>query len=227
EMLTRAREAMLLSRARALAAIQPEEAELLRDICPAQNVFITPMPAPPCPPPPETERIPGRLVFVGSATLPNLDGMRWFFSEIWPLLRGKGITMDLVGDCGPVLRQLPGGVKIWGQVDNMAPILHRAALAISPLRAGSGLKIKMLDYARHGLFTVATPPSLQGFYPDAASPFIIAGSAAMFAQAVLRHVATPPPPSAALAYVSQHYGTEASFAALREALTASTHGVIS
>ncbi len=227
EMLTRAREAMLLSRARALAAIQPEEAELLRDMCPAQNVFITPMPAPPCPPPPETERIPGRLVFVGSATLPNLDGMRWFFSEIWPLLRGKGITMDLVGDCGPVLRQLPGGVKIWGRVDNMAPILHRAALAISPLRAGSGLKIKMLDYARHGLFTVATPPSLQGFYPDAASPFIIAGSAAMFAQAVLRHVATPPPPSAALAYVSQHYGTEASFAALREALTASTHGVIS
>lgn len=223
EMLTRAREATLLRRARAIAAIQPEEAALLRDMCPAQNVFVTPMPALPCPRPPEVQPIPGRLVFVGSASLPNLDGMRWFFAEIWPLLRGNGITLDLVGDCGSALRQVPGGVRIWGRVNNLAPLLHRAALAISPLRAGSGLKIKMLDYARHGLFTVATPPSLQGFYPDADSPFIIAGSAGMFAQAVLRHVSNPPPPGAALAYVTQHYGTEASFAALRSALTEALH----
>jgi len=220
EMLTRTREAALLSRARAVAAIQPEEAELLADMCPAQNVFTTPMPALPCPRPPAVRRIPGRLVFVGSASLPNLDGLRWFFAEIWPLLRGHGITLELVGDCGPALRLLPAGVKIWGRVDDMAPILHRACLAISPLRAGSGLKIKLLDYARHGLFTIATPPSLQGFYPDAAAPFIIASSTALFAQAILRHVANPPLPGAALAYVRQHYGVETSFAPLRRALTA-------
>jgi succinoglycan biosynthesis protein ExoO len=99
-----------------------------------------------------------------------------------------------------------------------APLLHRAALAISPLRAGSGLKIKLLDYARHGLHTVATPPSLQGFHLDAAAPFSIAGSANIFAQLVLRHVAAPPPPVAALDYVTRHYGVEASFAGLRAAL---------
>jgi succinoglycan biosynthesis protein ExoO len=216
--LTRTREATLLARAKSIAAIQPEEAEMIRAMCPACNIFITPMPAVPCQRPTHIKRIPGRLVFVGSDSLPNLDGMRWFFAEIWPLLAGHGITLDIVGDCGPALRRLPPGVKIWGRVPNLAPILHRASLAIAPLRAGSGLKIKLLDYARHGLYTVATPPSLAGFELDPEAPFIAAGSAGMFAQAVLRNVANPPVQGEAIAYCTQHYGVAASFAGLRAAL---------
>jgi succinoglycan biosynthesis protein ExoO len=219
ENFSRIREASLLGRARSIAAIQPDEAELLRAMCPARNIFTAPMPALPCPPPPETQRIPGRLIFVGSDSLPNLDGLRWFFAEIWPQLHPHGLTLDLVGDCGRALPRLPQGVKAWGRVASLAPLLHRASLAISPLRTGSGLKIKLLDYARHGLCTIATPPSLQGFYLDADSPFIMAGSANIFAEAVLRRVATPPPPNAALAYVTLHYGVAASFAGLRSALT--------
>ncbi len=219
ENFSRVREATLLGRAISIAAIQPEEAEELRAMCPARNIFTAPMPALPCPRPPDVERIPGRLIFVGSNSLPNLDGLRWFFSEIWPPLLSEGLTLDLVGDCGPALTRLPRGVKAWGRVPSLAPLLHRASLAISPLRAGSGLKIKLLDYARHGLYTIATPPSLQGFYLDADSPFIMAGSANMFVQAVLRHVASPPQPGAALSYVSLHYGVKASFAGLRAALT--------
>jgi succinoglycan biosynthesis protein ExoO len=219
ENFSRIREASLLGRARSIAAIQPEEAEELRAMCPARNIFTAPMPALPCPRRPELERIPGRLIFVGSNSLPNLDGLRWFFSEIWPPLLSEGLTLDLVGDCGPALTRLPRGVKVLGRVPSLAPLLHRASLAISPLRAGSGLKIKLLDYARHGLYTIATPPSLQGFYLDADSPFIMAGSANMFVQAVLRHIASPPQPGAALSYVTQHYGVKASFAGLRAALT--------
>jgi len=215
--LTRSRETKLLVSARHIAAIQPEEAALLREMCPNANIFTAPMPALPCPPPPDAKRVAGRLVFVGSDSLPNLDGLRWFFAEIWPDLRGHGVTLDLIGDCGPALRGLPPEVSVHGRVSNLAPLLHRAALAISPLRAGSGLKIKLLDYARHGLFTIATPPSLQGFSADAQSPFIIAESAGGFATAILRHMAAPPP-EAALSYVSRHYGTESAFAGLRAAL---------
>jgi len=219
ENFSRTREAILLARARSIAAIQPEEAEMLRAMCPARDIFTAPMPALPCPRPPEVERIPGRLIFVGSDSLPNLDGLRWFFSEIWPPLLSEGLTLDLVGDCGTALTRLPRGVKVLGRVPSLAPLLHRASLAISPLRTGSGLKVKLLDYARHGLYTIATPPSLQGFYLDADSPFIMAGSAYMFVQAVLRHIATPPQPGAALAYVTMHYGVKASFAELSTALT--------
>ncbi len=216
--LSREDEAVLAARARHIAAIQPEEAKILSLMCPAQNVFLLPMPAAPAISPPGTAKLPGRLVFIGSASLPNLDGLRWFFTEVWPRLRGQGLTLDLIGDCGPALRSVPEGVTRLGRVENIAPLLHRASLAIAPLRVGSGLKIKLLDYARHGLFTVATPASLDGFAPDSASPFIEAKAPEQFARAILKQLASPPPPGIALAYIARHYGTGPSFAGLARAL---------
>lgn len=221
--LSREVEASLAGAARHIAAIQPDEAALLQAMCPARNIFTVPMPALPCPPVPGSLRQPGRLVFVGSASLPNLDGLRWFFSEIWPNLQRHGVTLDLIGDCGAALRHLPEGVNRLGRVENLSPLLHHATLAIAPLRVGSGLKIKLLDYARHGLFTIATPPSLEGFAADDASPFIAAESAAAFAQAVLRQIKAPATPDAALAYVARHYGISASFAGLATALASQNH----
>lgn len=217
--LTRHKEAQLLAHAGHIAAIQPEEAELLGEMCPKANVFTAPMPALPCPPASGVKKLVGRLVFVGSDSLPNLDGLQWFFAKIWPELRGHGVTLDLIGDCGAALRRLPPGVNVLGRVPDLAPVLHRAALAISPLRTGSGLKIKLLDYARHGLFTVATAPSLQGFVDEPESPFIVAGSAGMFAEAVLQHAAVPKQPHVALAYVLRHYSTEKAFAGIKGALS--------
>jgi hypothetical protein len=218
--LTREDEAGWLAQARHIAAIQPEEAELLTAMCPAQNVFATPMPAIPAPPPPGQMRLRRRLVFVGSATLPNLDGLRWFFTAVWPQLEPQGVTLDLVGDCGAALPRLPPDVSHLGRIDDLATVLHRAALAIAPLRVGSGLKIKLLDYARHGLFTVATPPSLEGFAPDPLAPFIPAASAEAFAEIILRQLSAPREAEAALAYVTRHYGIATSFKGLAQALNA-------
>jgi len=219
--LSRADEAAWLCGARYITAIQPEEARLLQAMCPMQHVFTMVAPALPCPPA-GAERIAGRLVFIGSANLPNLDGLRWFFREVWPLLAGRGVTLDLAGDCGAALGQVPLGVFRLGRVAELAPVLHRAALAVAPLQVGSGLKIKLLDYARHGLFTVATPVSLEGFAPDPAAPFGAAADANGFTEAVLRHLENPPDARMALDYVTRHYGLETSFAALGKAISASS-----
>ena len=218
--LTRHKETQLLAHAAHIVAIQTEEAELLREMCPQANVITAPMPARPCPPAVDVKRLSGRLVFVGSDSPPNLDGLRWFFDEIWPDLRGHSLTLDLIGDCGPALRLLPPNVNVLGRISNLAPLLHQATLAISPLRVGSGLKIKLLDYARHGLFTVATAPSLQGFVCDAEAPFILADNAGIFADAILKHAASPQPPHVALAYISRHYSEEKAFTGLKSALRA-------
>ena len=218
--LTRAHEAALLSRARAVGASQPDEAEAIRAMCPQLTVFTVLKPATLRPPPPAVRRIPGRLVFIGSAALPNLDGMRWFLAEIWPQLAGHGITLDIIGACGTTLRRLPPGVRAYGVVAELAPLLHQAALAIAPLRTGSGIKVKLLDYARHGLTTVVTPPALAGFQAAAEAPFIVAGSAVMFAEAVRRNAHNPAPPDRAMAYCVKYYGEAASFGGLEAALRA-------
>lgn len=217
--LTCADEIAALGGARCIAAIQHDEAALLRKLCPAQPVLAAPMPALPCPPPERRRRKPGRLVFIGSASLPNLDGLRWFFAEIWPRLDGA-VSLDLIGDCGAALRAVPPGVIRHGRVQDLHTRLHDASLAISPLRVGSGLKVKLLDYARHGLVTVATPCSLEGVMPDAAAPFVAAASPEDFAAAIRRHLAAPARPGLALDYVTRHYSIEASFSALRAALGA-------
>jgi succinoglycan biosynthesis protein ExoO len=211
-----------LGLAKAIAAIQPEEAAQIRVLCPAQPVFITALPALPCPPPLGNKKRPGRLVFVGSDTLPNLDGLRWFFAEIWPRLQNTrpGVTLDLVGDCGAALGRLPAGVNRLGRVKSHSGILHRAMLAIAPLRVNSGLKIKILDYARHGLVTVLTPDSLRGFAADPEAPFRVAADASAFADAVMSKLAEPDPDDAqrALQYVAKHYNTNVSFSGLAVAL---------
>jgi hypothetical protein len=221
ERLSRADEAGLLAAASSIAAIQPEEAACIRAMCPQIPVFTAAMPATPCPRPATTARLAHRLVFIGSASLPNLDGLRWFFEAIWPSLQRwqREIRLDLVGDCGTALASLPDGVYRLGRVKNLAPILHRASLAIAPLRVGSGLKIKLLDYARHGLITVAAPASLQGFAADPAAPFIAATNATGFALTILRQLESGASgDERALAYIKRHYGIGPSFAGLGSAL---------
>lgn len=155
---------------------------------------------------------------MGSDSLPNLDGLRCFFEEIWSALRGQGVSLDLVGDCGLAMRHLPPAVTVHGRVHDPALLLHSAFLAIAPLRAGFGLKIKLLDYARHGLLTIATPPSLRGFAALAEAPFVIAGTPGIFAAAILRHLISPPPPDESLDYVTRYYGVRRACAGLDLAL---------
>jgi hypothetical protein len=220
--LTREMEAGLLNLARGIAAIQPEEARLIEAMCPARVVCTAPMPAIPCPRPMGVERLADRLVFVGSDSLPNLDGLRWFLADVWPRLRTwrTTVTLDIAGDCAAAITDLPEGVNRVGRVKDLGAILHRASLAIAPLRVGSGLKIKVLDYARHGLMTVATPASLQGFAPDKDAPFIAAADAVSFTVAIAGRLRLGKPfadERRALDYVARHYGLDSSFAALATA----------
>ncbi|HQU11835.1 MAG TPA: glycosyltransferase family 4 protein, partial [Acidiphilium sp.] len=217
--LDRAQEAALLARAGTLVAIQPEEAALLRGMCPSQRVLTVPMPAVPLPRPPGAARHADRLVFVGSDNLPNLDGLRWFLREIWPGLRRARplLRLDLAGDCGAALGRLPAGVHRLGRIADLAPLLHSASLAIAPLRAGSGLKVKLLDYARHGLWTVATPDARAGLAPDGCMPVYTADSAASFGATILAALAHGGGEAEALAYIRRHYAPATIFATLDEA----------
>ncbi len=221
ESLTRADETSLLNKASSIVAIQPDEAALIATMCPDRHVITVPMPATAIPRVPGTLRDLSSLVFLGSASLPNLDGLRWFLEAIWPRLHARrlDLRLDLVGDCGLSLSPLPRGVHRHGRVPDLAPLLHRASLAIAPLRAGSGLKIKLLDYARHGLTTIASPAALEGLAADPASPYIPATTPHDFIRAILTNLATPPSDLRALAYITNHYGPAHIFAPLDALLT--------
>lgn len=219
--LAREDEARWLGEADMLVAIQAEEEQALAALVPAARVVTAPMPAEARERPAGVAREATRLVFVGSASAHNTDGLRWFLADVWPLIRARlpAARLDVAGTVCREVGTAPEGVTLLGRLPSLSPLLHRAGLAIAPLRAGSGLKIKLLDYAAHGLATVTTTVGAAGLLRDPAWPFVLADDAPGFAEAVLA-LSTQDPLArepAATAYVG-HYGAGRVLAPLLQAL---------
>ncbi|TXJ06913.1 MAG: glycosyltransferase [Acinetobacter sp.] len=124
-----------------------------------------------------------RVLYVASRAQINVDGLIWFLDSIWPKVKERHpeAVLDVVGSIGPELRRVDPGVCVHGRVDDYSVIASQAMCAINPIRAGSGLKIKMLDYFSYGLGCITTPAGAAGFPPDDESPIAVAADDAEFA----------------------------------------------
>lgn len=179
-----AAEMAMLSRADAVIAIQDAEAQAVRRHLPATPVLLAPMAIVPVATPQPGEAI--ELLFVGSNTSPNVDGLRWLLAEVWPAIRQThpAAQLNVVGTVAQSVQTAPAGVAMLGRVADLAAFYARAAVVISPLRAGSGLKIKLIEALGYGKAVVATSTTLQGV-EDIVRPAVdVADNAADFAAAV-------------------------------------------
>ncbi len=91
---------------------------------------------------------------------------------------------------------------------------------MAPLRAGSGLKVKLLDLFAHGLAVAATPAAVAGFSADTQA-LLVADDAAGLAAAIVRALGEPAEgrEAAALAMAGR-YEASAVFRELAAALSA-------
>ena len=162
--LTRGEEAALLRRADVIVAIQEREAEGFRALAPDRKVAVVPMPVEPCPQMP-----PGgagcRCLFVGGYSGHNLDGLRWFLSEVWPavLKVQPDAELDVVGTVGKAVPADAPRVHAHGPQSELADAYARAAVCVVPLRFGTGLKIKLIEAMAHGRAAVTTSAGAEGF----------------------------------------------------------------
>ena len=100
------------------------------------------------------------LVFVGNlGYFPNVDGVTWFADAVLPRLPAT-LRLTLVGAApGPAITRLAASnprIDLVGPVPDVHPYLARAAVAIVPLRAGSGQQLKMIEAMAAGAPVVAT-----------------------------------------------------------------------
>jgi glycosyltransferase involved in cell wall biosynthesis len=105
----------------------------------------------------------GTLLFVGGfGYLPNLDAALWALDEVLPRLRersGHPVSLTLVGRNAPgelVERAASLDATVLDNVEDLAPLYAGAGIALVPLRAGGGTRIKLLEAAAHGVPIVAT-----------------------------------------------------------------------
>jgi glycosyltransferase involved in cell wall biosynthesis len=105
------------------------------------------------------------LVFVGNLYYqPNALAVTTIRDMILPVLRANGIdARGRVIGRGPAALTQPGkGIEFTGRVDTIDDALSGATLALAPLTAGSGAKMKVLDYMAAGLPVVGTSEAVTG-----------------------------------------------------------------
>lgn len=97
----------------------------------------------------DTRQDPNELVFVGAMHyLPNADAALYMARDVMPLIwqQNPDVRVTLIGPDPPdELRAYHDGnrINVTGRVDDIRPYLRRAAIVISPIRYGAGMKNKL------------------------------------------------------------------------------------
>jgi len=128
---------------------------------------------------------------------PNIDGVCWFAEQVYPLIRAEcsDVTFDIIGAQPPrrvrALAVHGNGIRVTGYVENPTPYLERAAAMVVPLRAGGGMRVKILNALAQELPIVTTSIGCSGIAVEDGKHVLIADSPGDFASAVLRVLRDP------------------------------------
>ncbi len=123
---------------------------------------------------------------------PNIDGVLWFIREVFPHIRTRrpDVTLDVVGARPPQeLARLGGdgtGINVTGYVADPMPYLEKAGVMIVPLRAGGGMRVKILNALSQGMPIVSTTIGCEGIAVETGRHLLIADHPQGFALATLR-----------------------------------------
>jgi glycosyltransferase involved in cell wall biosynthesis len=99
-------------------------------------------------------------VFVGSAGYANVEAVEILERQI-EALRSLGVETIVAGRVGIGRRPAPGLTWV-GEVEDVAPWLRAADIALCPLEQGSGTSLKVVEYLAAGLPLVSTPVGARG-----------------------------------------------------------------
>jgi glycosyltransferase involved in cell wall biosynthesis len=165
-----------------------EDAVLVGGLGGSATVYPNALPAAPLPPHGDEEVI----VFSGNLEYhPNRSAVRYFRRDIWPLLRQSSPTLRwrLVGKNPEAVAEFTGGdarIEVTGPVEDALPELARCRVAVVPLLAGSGTRLKILEAWAAGLPVVSTTIGAEGLGASDGEHLLIADDAPSFARAVTR-----------------------------------------
>ncbi len=186
-------EAWACTAADLVAAISEPDAGAFRSLAPGARVTVLPIPwsaeAEPA------ARLDGDppLVALGSFDWrPNRDGVLWMLAEVWPRVRDAlpGAVLHLAGPGSETL-PAPAGVVRHGRVPSTAALHDPRGVALVPVRAGSGVRVRLLEAWAAGMPCVTTSVGCEGLLTAADDGALVADEAAEFAAAVIRAAVEP------------------------------------
>ncbi len=133
------------------------------------------------------------ILHVGTMYWPaNIDGIRWFLDQIYPIIKQQvpNVRCTLIGARPPQdikdREQTDSSLKVTGYVDDPLPYLQDSSMMIVPLRAGGGMRVKILNAFAQGLPMVSTTVGCEGIHVTNNYDILVADTPQDFAQQTIR-----------------------------------------
>lgn len=124
---------------------------------------------------------------------PNADGIRWFIQQVFPLIRQKlpGVKLTIVGKNPPrdflnLAADKESGVATTGFVPDLDPYFAKSAITVIPVRAGGGMRVRILEAFARAAPVVTTTVGLEGIDACPGVDVMIADTPDAFAASVIR-----------------------------------------
>ena len=122
---------------------------------------------------------------------PNADGIRWFFNEVFPLIcqRIPETKLTIIGKNPPsdfidFADRFSDSVKVTGYVPDLVPYLEESALIVVPVRAGGGMRVRILEAFAYAMPVVTTTVGLEGIHAQIGKDVMVADTPKAFSDAV-------------------------------------------
>jgi glycosyltransferase involved in cell wall biosynthesis len=140
-----------------------------------------------------------RIVTLGTLHYPpNADGIRWFAQEVFPLVRQQvpEASLTIIGKNPPndflqMAERDPQAFTVTGYVPELTPYLDEAALMVVAVRAGGGMRVRILEAFAQAMPVVTTTVGLEGIEARPGEDVLVADGPQAFAEAVVRLLRDP------------------------------------
>jgi polysaccharide biosynthesis protein PslH len=128
---------------------------------------------------------------------PNADGIRWFMREVFPLIQEKipAATLTIIGKNPPKdfiqAAVHDPSITLTGYIPDLTPSLMDAAVMVVPVRAGGGMRVRILEAFARGMPVVTTTVGLEGIQAEPGEDVLVEDQPGLFAEAVIGLLSDP------------------------------------
>ena len=170
------------------------ERNLLRELVPTAVVHQIPIlreaPEPVLDPIPSLQQRRDILFIGGFEHLPNVDAVRWFVNEVWPLIQSRPSLgrFIIAGSKMPegIAALASNKIEVRGYVEDLASLFASCRLSVAPLRYGAGIKGKVVTSLSYRVPVVATSIAAEGTDLRHNESILIADTPDAMAEQILR-----------------------------------------
>lgn len=134
--------------------------------------------------------------FIGSNDVMNLDAVLYLRDVILPIIRNVTpefrmlVAGGISSKIGPLIEGVDN-ITTWDRLDDVSKFYRAIRVAAVPLRAGTGVSIKVLEALSFGKRIVSTPVGVRGLPNKLLADAIVTSDPNEFAHALLRERARP------------------------------------